>query len=296
MRVSRFMSAVAIPTIASLAIAATSPSASAIDSDLSRESTAANAVQRLADTRPELVQATIANEDEHALARTIDTAGRTVQLSKNGTVSFTNSDGTSIGITPNIDGLLMSPKLTKGVFTYEGTRGISATVAINTAGAQAFCVFENEQAPEACKFNFDMPRDYKLAIKKDGSATVLDSANADVLNIGSPFAYGSNGARVDTAYTVEGNTLTQAVHHKDDATAYPVVADPGVDWGRLGTFTACFTGAGGAIGAVLVILSIGGTAALINVAKYGRPALPGLPWWANYAVPIIQRCSWAITG
>lgn len=295
MRASRLVPTIALPTIASLAVVAVSPSASAVSGAGSSRTLAVSAVQRLAESDPYLVQHTVANETGSVLAHATDTMGRKVQLSKAGVVSFTTPSGAVVDITPDIDGLQMTPQLEQNVFVYTGTRGVSATVAINSSGAQIFCVFENDQAPEACKFKVNTPQGYSLTVNPDGSAAVLNGENASVLNVGVPFAYDKKGAKVNTAYSVEGNTLTQVVRHRIVSATYPVVADPGIDWGRLGTFTACFVGAGGAIGIIIVIGMIGGTSAIITAARYGRlPA--GTPWWAYGAMPILRRCAWAITG
>ena len=298
MRAFRPIPTVAVGIVTSLTIAGTVSTATAASaSSNDRSASASAAVQGLAKKHPTLVRNTAMSESGNAVTSVSDTLGRRVQLSKSGTVSFRSTDGTNIGVTPKVDGLSTVPKLQGSVFVYEGARGVSTTVAIGKEGTQIFCVFMNRHSPDTCKFKFNLPKSYKLVVNKDGSASVINKENKGVLKISAPFAYDKKGARVNTAYSAAGDTLTQTVAHRSGNFSYPVVADPGIDWAKLGTFVACFTGAGGSIAVLMILFRLGGVSALWTVARFGIAGLPkGFPWWGTYIVPIIQRCAWAIRG
>ncbi|MBH5297620.1 hypothetical protein [Corynebacterium ulcerans] len=71
----------------------------------------------------------------------------------------------------------------------------------------------------------------KLSIDETSGAVVVNLNGTDTALINSPWAYDANGVPQPTHYEVNGDTFTQIVETNGEYTAYPITADPRVNWG-----------------------------------------------------------------
>lgn len=90
-------------------------------------------------------------------------------------------------------------------------------------GARVIAVMNNEQA--AKEYRFTAPTGHRFQVGRDGSAVLLDSVGSTVADVPAPWAIDAAGKDVEAHYSVDGGSLVLFVAH-EEATAYPVVADP----------------------------------------------------------------------
>lgn len=113
---------------------------------------------------------------------------------------------------------------------YAGTEKQTSTVVQRSAdGTQIIKVIEGAEAPNSYSFRLDLPEGARLAPTSAGGV-VIERGGTVVGYVEAPWAVDATGAKIATAYRVEGNTIVQTVAHK--GAKYPVVADPSVSLGR----------------------------------------------------------------
>ena len=159
---------------------------------------------------------------------------------------------------------------------------------------------EDAAAPTEFAYTFELPDGAILQQTGDGGAVIVNNLTRRVYAaIAAPWATDARGAAVPTSYEVRGNQLVQKVKHA--GAAYPVVADPWIQWGRWG-FTVYFSRwdtnvlSWGAVGVMASFgwtgIAAGAAAALAAAAQYYisqgwclayyRPYLPSIGWWWPY--------------
>lgn len=106
--------------------------------------------------------------------------------------------------------------------------GASSNAVVPTAGGvQLLSVLEGREASESYSYDLNISSGHRLEATADGGARVVDEQGTVKVEFEAAWAEDASGAAVPTHYSVEGNTLTQIVEHKDlDNVSYPIVADP----------------------------------------------------------------------
>ncbi|MFT7837236.1 hypothetical protein Q5530_13900 [Saccharothrix sp. BKS2] len=97
------------------------------------------------------------------------------------------------------------------------------------SGLRLTTVLKDGRAPEEFRFALSLPEGSAPLPRANGSVDVVDPAGRVVASINKPWAFDATGAAVPTRYRVEGSVLVQRVEH--GGAAYPVVADPSIDFG-----------------------------------------------------------------
>ncbi|MFD9535802.1 hypothetical protein [Streptomyces sp. NPDC060010] len=100
---------------------------------------------------------------------------------------------------------------------------------------RSLITLKDSKAPTNQRFDLNLPAGSELAATADGGYEIVDRIDADtsvaIGAIDAPWAKDAVGNDVPTTYRLEGNTLIQQIH-VTSSTAFPVVADPSVSFGR----------------------------------------------------------------
>lgn len=146
----------------------------------------------------------------------------------------------------------------------------------------------NSEAPTEYRFPLSISQGAEVIPFSEGSADSMGIfLDGNLLaTIGNSWAYDANGTALQTSLVVENGTLVQIVEH-DSKTAFPVTADPQIDWGwekatiKLSEQETKATGAAGEAGAIAALpwmVALGATGpvaiAILTVAgKLGYDAI-----------------------
>ncbi|GAA2861296.1 hypothetical protein Acy02nite_57790 [Actinoplanes cyaneus] len=151
-------------------------------------------------------------------------------------VSITGAAGTlKIGL-PAAASAAAGVQTSKGTVVY-ADRGRAADVAVQTMteGARVLVTMANASAPKEYRFPLTLPAGTELAATADGSVTIVKRIGRGTAVLGTveaPWAKDAKGSAIKTHYRVAGSSLVQTVD-TDAHTAYPVVADPSISFGRF---------------------------------------------------------------
>jgi len=115
----------------------------------------------------------------------------------------------------------------------------------------------DSEAPTEYRFPLSISQGAEVIPFSEGSAGSMGIfLDGNLLaTIGNSWAYDANGIALQTSLVVENGTLVQIVEH-DSKTAFPVTADPQIDWGwekatiKLSEQETKATGAAGEAGAI----------------------------------------------
>lgn len=99
------------------------------------------------------------------------------------------------------------------------------------------------------------------AIPDAKTTTVIETL--PIAEIEAPWAVDANGNPVTTSYDLNGNTLTQTIETNTN-TAYPVVADPSIDWEKVGWWVAQ---GGKCLGGVVTLAGLGYAKVSVGLAR-----------------------------
>jgi hypothetical protein len=84
-------------------------------------------------------------------------------------------------------------------------------------------------AAASADFSMSIPDGYVAELTNDGGVQLRNqSARIVIPFISAPWALDSNGKKLPTSYTVNGPKITQ--HVNTNGAAYPIVADPSIQW------------------------------------------------------------------
>lgn len=146
-------------------------------------------------------------------------------------------DPISVGLPGDTPGLAMDDSVVFPEVAADTTAVVKAT---EDGGAQVVVALDSADAPSTLSFPVSAPEGSSLQQNDDGSVTILGPPQdieggqqyAELGQIEAPWAVDATGAAVETTYSINGTTLVQSVQ-TDEATAYPVTADPkfSVGWG-----------------------------------------------------------------
>lgn len=115
------------------------------------------------------------------------------------------------------------------VFSNALGKGIDAAVQRTPTGVRLLSVIRSASAPTAYRYPLRLPRGATLERQSSGVILIRDAAGMPLGAVRAPWAIDARGAKVATRFEVRGRTLVQHVAHV--GAAYPVVADPSIDFG-----------------------------------------------------------------
>ncbi|MGQ0577114.1 MAG: phosphotransferase [Pseudonocardia sp.] len=126
-------------------------------------------------------------------------------------MELTNHDGTTLMITP-------------------GTSSPHSQITAEPGRGRFLIGIDNHLAPGSYDFDLSMPAGARAVTSADGGVDILDTTGQTVQSIAAPWAKDANGVQLPTRFEVIDNgdgstTLRQHVAF-DEATAFPVLADP----------------------------------------------------------------------
>lgn len=198
---------------------------------------AASAEESTPDTIGELISN--APDADQAIGRPADSSV-SIAGDSDGTISFSAEDGSSLSVTlPEnaefTDDAATEVDQTTLVTSQYMTSGVAGGAGVSSA--RAVLVIPNADAPASYDFDIDAPEGTVAEHHADGSVTLLrpgtteDGVQVDtvIATFNAPWAVDANGVSVPTSYSFDGTTLTQKIDFSA-VTAFPVVADPKVDW------------------------------------------------------------------
>ncbi|MCX5151822.1 hypothetical protein OHB36_34600 [Streptomyces sp. NBC_00320] len=168
----------------------------------------------------------------------------TTPASADGRVSVAASDGSAVTMTlpAAVDAAGTTSAAGTTVYPNAAAHTDLAAQATVDGGARALVTLKSADAPTTQRFDLGLPDGAGLIADGTGGYDIVTSAGgAGVVvrgHIDAPWAKDANGKAVPTSYSLDGNTLVQAIETGPD-TAYPVVADPHYTWGIIsGTVTS----------------------------------------------------------
>lgn len=142
-------------------------------------------------------------------------------------------------------------------------------------GIQTLIHIENSDAPTEYRFPLSIPQGAEVIPFSEGSADSMGIFLDGKLlaTIANPWAYDAHGVPVHTSLVVEDGALVQIIEH-DSTTAFPITADPQIDWGwenttiKLSEMETQATGAAGGAGAIAALpwMAALGTTGPVGVA------------------------------
>lgn len=157
-------------------------------------------------------------------------------------ITFSHEDGASlsVGLPSNAD-FVVDTSAELGDKTVVTAQYMTADDASRPAGlpsARAVLVIPNADAPSTYDFDIQVPEGTEAEYRTDGGITLVrpaatqqgePQADTVIADINAPWAVDANGIEIPTSYSFDGATLTQTID-LSAVTAFPVVADPKVDW------------------------------------------------------------------
>jgi len=99
------------------------------------------------------------------------------------------------------------------------------TVTEPGGGRRTFFLIHDATSSHEAEIPVEVPPGGHMSVDPDGSVTVFDADGNPVSVVAAPWAYDANGNPVPTDYEVRDGRLIQTVY-ADEATAYPILADP----------------------------------------------------------------------
>lgn len=195
-----------------------------------------------AETIDELIDA--APGADQALTNAPSVADSSVSLATDTTaaITFSHEGGESLSV-----GLPSNADFVTDTGAELGDKTVVTTQYMNTDGgpqpgalpsARAVLVIPNADAPSSYDFGIQAPEGTVAEYRADGGITLVRPAAAQqdglladtvIADINAPWAVDANGVNIPTSYSFDGKTLTQTID-LSAVTAFPVVADPKVDW------------------------------------------------------------------
>jgi len=113
---------------------------------------------------------------------------------------------------------------------FEGdAAGVQVAVQPIAAGVRTAVQIDSPEAPE--RYRFAVGGDVvRLEAQPDGSVTGYDTEGEPIAYVAPAWARDASGRQVPTFYELEGTTLVQVVQHRGGDWAYPVTADPTLEF------------------------------------------------------------------
>lgn len=172
-----------------------------------------------------------------------DSSSVSIANETDGTILFSQDDGSSmsLGLPDNAEfagDLAEELGETTMITSQYMTTDRGAPDSAASASARAVLVIPNADAPSSYDFEVRAPDGTEAEHHVDGSITLHRPVavqhdgvrvSAMIATFDAPWAVDANGVNIPTSYSFDGRTLTQKID-LSAVTAFPVVADPKVDW------------------------------------------------------------------
>lgn len=164
-----------------------------------------------------------------------DSAGPSAETPLEVQVPTTADDGVSLSVggfdlkisLPHAAAAGTGQLLGDGTTVYPSDGASSNAVVPTAGGVQLLSILEGREASESYSYDLTIPTGHRLEATADGGARVVDEQGTVKVEFEAAWAQDAAGVAVPTHYSVDGDTLTQVVEHKDvDNVSYPIVADP----------------------------------------------------------------------
>lgn len=123
----------------------------------------------------------------------------------------------------------------RGAAVYSSVDSVSTIVSAQLNGSLMIAT-NIEEASASTRFDYVYPG-LTFQMVGEGDVVGYDADGEIAVFVGIPWAYDADGRVVSTHYEVDGSTLTQVVRHTDETYAYPIVADPTVNFGGNSLYT-----------------------------------------------------------
>ncbi|WP_225723566.1 MULTISPECIES: hypothetical protein [Corynebacterium] len=186
-----------------------------------------------------------------------------------------DGDQYAIGWTvPSVQGTSLRSKRESTDYTFE-------TNSLDN-GMQTLIHIENSDAPTEYRFPLTIPQEAEVITFNEGGDDVAGILlNGELLaTIARPWAHDAMGESIPTLLTIEDGVLVQRVEY-DSNTAFPITADPQIDWGwtkttiKLSKKETQATGVAGGAGAIaalpwVVALGLTGPVAIKILGSAGK--------------------------
>lgn len=150
-----------------------------------------------------------------------------------GVIDLASSSVTDLGVAlPDDLGLGTASVASDGSLVYEGDSASIVVQVLQSGDVRLQSVTDGPD--DTTSFTYSFAPHVTLVQRPDGGADITErTPQGSVVTYGSidaPWAYGADGAAVQTYYEVSGNVLTQVIV-PDAGTVFPVVADPKLTFG-----------------------------------------------------------------
>ncbi|WP_141758237.1 hypothetical protein [Corynebacterium sp. HMSC068G04] len=100
-------------------------------------------------------------------------------------------------------------------------------------GSQFEWSIQTPESSHQSSFKVKASGDVQLAVDETSGALTVNVDGETQALIDAPWAHGANGEDLATHYEVDGDTFTQYVEPAPSKSAYPITADPRVNWGKI---------------------------------------------------------------
>lgn len=148
-------------------------------------------------------------------------------------------DGSQLSISIENNGAESSRDV-EGFTVYEGTDdGTSTVIQPTDDGARFMSVIDDAAAPSEFKYELGVPEGGSVTDNGDGTISVRAGDGGEIAGITNAWAIDAGGNTLPTAFSIDGNSVTQTVDHTN--AVYPVVADPAVNVNDPATISALGT-------------------------------------------------------
>jgi hypothetical protein len=190
----------------------------------------------------------------------------------------------------------------QGLVAYPGARTSTVMKLRENGGVTIMSVLPTSRAPRDYRFPLALPAGARIAAAGTGGYQIFGTDGTPIAGVLPPWALDAKRSPVPVSYTLDGSTI---VMHVDPgpSTAYPVVADPSIDFGLTSatiTLNAkdqriILSGGGAAAGALIggLICSETGPGAALCAA--GGAAIGTIVFEAIKEYAVRDNCDLAVT-
>jgi hypothetical protein len=159
--------------------------------------------------------------------------------------------------------------LAPGVIAFANSNGSTVTALVKEdASVQIAIVIESPNSSSAYPFELEVPAGATVA-DNDGLITISGKDGSFIGAVAPAWALDAAGNAVATHFKLSGTTLTQVVDLTDEATVFPVVADPWLGANLFGLLQVNRNGRFKSQNVYSAVLSTWGTAVYYGAAQGG---------------------------
>jgi tripartite motif-containing protein 71 len=149
------------------------------------------------------------------------TAAGAIEVGESG-ISITQSGASTASVS--------APFGEQNVFHFESQTDTDTLVSPTSSGVEVFNLLRSEESPETFRFKIGLPEGTELRPDGQGGAVVVHE-NETLASIPFPTAVDAQGTNVPVELSIEGDTLSLHVAHREGDYAMPILLDPILeDW------------------------------------------------------------------